>query len=213
VVVVSLETAGKVVARVEHDLLFDSAILQLLEPASDCELNPALGVGEPGCVEVPEVGPCKTLQRNLATCPGASGCPPGFTGKRLHAVVASSSNSNAIPDAPLYTCRFRVTAGFLGTTPVDSVNAQAKSSSGTALPAAGMNGLVTIVEPPPPTPQVSNCCTDRSEEDEAGCDDADCAACVCNVPETGAFCCSVLWDAICADIAQVECGAECPCAP
>jgi hypothetical protein len=213
VVLVSLDTAGKLVAYVEHNLLFDSTILQLVEPASDCELNPDLGVGEPGCIESPQVGPCKTLQRNLAICPGASGCPPGFTGKRLHATVASNSNSNAIPGGALYTCRFRVTPGFLGTTPVDSANAVAKSPSGATLAAAGMNGIVSIVEPPPPTPQPSNCCTDRSADDQAGCDDDNCADCVCNVPESGAFCCAVLWDATCADIAHVECAAECQCVP
>jgi hypothetical protein len=212
-VAVSLETAGKVVARVEHDLLFDSAILQLVEPAVDCEINPALGVAEPSCADAPEEGPCKTLQRNLANCPGATGCPSGFTGKRLHAVVASGSNSNAIPDAVLYTCRFHVAEGFLGATWVDSASAQAKAPNSSGLTTAGVNGLVTIIEPPTPTPQASNCCTDRTEEDEAGCDDEGCAACVCNVPQTGAFCCLVLWDAICADIAHVECAGECPCAP
>jgi hypothetical protein len=210
-VAVSLLTAGKVVASAEHDLLFDSSILQLPDPASDCEINPALGVGQPGCLSDPQVGPCKTLQRNLANCPGATGCPPGFTGKRLHAVVTSIDNKNPIPEGSLYTCRFQISDGFLGATWVDTVNEKATAPDGSTLLADGINGFVTIIVPPIPTPEPSNCCTDRTDDGNPGCEDDACEACVCSVFPAGEFCCTDLWDATCVDIATQECEAECQC--
>jgi len=219
-IAVSLFTAGLDVARVEQDLLFDDSVLQILEPATDCQINPALGAAQPGCIGEPQVGPCKTLQRNLADCPGAAGCPQGFTGKRLHIGVVSIYNRNPIPDGTLYRCRFTASAGVSGTTSVDSRNEQAYDPNNSDLPTDGINGLVTVFAPatvtptmeePSPTPGGSNCCTDRSQEGLAGCDDAVCEACVCNVPPEGSFCCEQLWDALCADIAGVECEAECGC--
>lgn len=217
---ITLRTGGKDVVRVEHDLLFDRTVLDLLEPSTDCWIDPNISVGEAGCLSVPQVGPCKTLQRNLAACPGATGCPSGFTGKRLHAVIRSPYNSNRIPDGPLYACRFRARSGFVGSTWVDSVNEKAYGPANVSLPAGGINGLVVLVVPPTPEPTVtrtptvegvSNCCVDRTAENEPGCDDAACAACVCAVPLVGEFCCTDLWDATCADIAAQECRDACPC--
>ncbi len=205
---VSLVTAGKAIASIEHDLLFETSALELLEPASDCTVNPVIGTGESGCLADPQLGPCKTLQRNLVSCPGSTGCPPGFSGRRLHVKLSSNFNDNPIPEGTLYSCEFHVQSDFAGTSLVDSQNEKAYAPSGSGIAVVGFDGTVDIV---PPTPEPSDCCSDRAWEGVGGCDDSACEACVCAVPAVGEFCCSSLWDATCADIASNECAGECPC--
>ncbi|NUN12242.1 MAG: CHRD domain-containing protein [Myxococcales bacterium] len=52
-----------------------------------------------------------------------------------------------------------------------------------------------------------DCCQPHSS---AGCDDADCSECVCNLDS---FCCDVGWDNLCVATAGIECNAACSCQP
>lgn len=57
-----------------------------------------------------------------------------------------------------------------------------------------------------PPPQ-GDCCT---ESEAPGCTNPTCEACVCNLD---AFCCDTAWDTICVAEAEVDCAADCNCAP
>ncbi len=54
----------------------------------------------------------------------------------------------------------------------------------------------------------NNCCDPG--DDQAGCEISECEACVCG---EDSVCCDDLWDGTCADIANVECVADCLCGP
>lgn len=53
----------------------------------------------------------------------------------------------------------------------------------------------------------SDCCRRQTEP---GCDDTDCATCVCSI-EGQETCCTELWDQTCSEVAMEECAAQCPC--
>jgi len=211
---VSLHGGGHEVAEVEHDILFDTDFLLLVQPSTDCWINPDVGAAQDGCIGDPQQGPCKRLQRNLQSCPGSSGCPSGFEGMRLNIVVGSTFNRNPIPDGLLYTCEFSVLTERTGPTWIDSRNARATAPDQSNLPADGVDGIVVVLAEPTPTPTPqppSNCCEAREDEFDVGCNDPVCEQCVCSVPVAGEPCCTIVWDAICADVAAVECADKCLC--
>ncbi len=123
-VTVSLASNGATVGGTRNSIVFDNTVLTLT--ASDCTINPAIGLfsGNPDCLSITNVGPCKNLSRLLYQC-GASpeplGCPPdaGANLTALTATIAATAapNTNAIPDGTLYTCTFTVAnvAGLPGT--------------------------------------------------------------------------------------------------
>src|SRR5262245_50311188 len=114
VVSVSLESdGGQPVGSMQTDILFDTRNVSLASVAA-CTIHPAIGTGAPGCDEDPVSGPCKTLNRSLASC-ATSPAPPGCEGQgpdisRFRALIAATAilNANPIPTgSPLFTCTFQ----------------------------------------------------------------------------------------------------------
>ncbi len=56
-------------------------------------------------------------------------------------------------------------------------------------------------------PCTGDCC---QSHDSVGCSDPAVTKCVCSMDS---FCCEVMWDSLCADEAQNQCGAKCGCVP
>ena len=117
---VVIDSDGESVGGFQNDIVFDHTVARL-DRAADCRINRAIGTTplgtEPGAVTCEDdrtIGPCKTLNSNLAPCAGdpvPDGCPaeaPDYS--RFRAIVASTQvpNDNAIPDGIAYTCTFTV---------------------------------------------------------------------------------------------------------
>jgi len=142
-VAVSMVTNDAGVAGVQNDIIFDPTLVDL-EKASSCTINPDIGDRLPACDEDPQEAPCKSLQRNLADCPDAAGCPEGSEGlRRFRGIILSTANVNTIPDGVLYTCEFMVT-GTTGTAVLQNLNVGSSDSTGTALDTIGCDGSVRI---------------------------------------------------------------------
>jgi len=152
---VSMVTSDASIAGVQNDIIFDPALVDLSK-ASDCVINPDIGDKLAECDEDPQTAPCKQLQRNLADCPAAAGCPEGSEGlKRFRAIILSTANVNTIPDGVLYTCNFTVKAAS-GTAMLENLNFGSSDPGGTAVTTDGCNGQVVIgggpvVDTPTPT--------------------------------------------------------------
>jgi hypothetical protein len=146
---VSLQTNGQDVAGTQNDIVFDPALVNLTT-ASNCQINAAIGDKLAGCDDDPQVGPCKQLQRNLADCPAAEGCPPGSDGmRRFRGFVFSTLNVNTIPDGVLYTCTFTVTGQIAATAVLQNLNFLASDPNGIAPTTVGGDGSVTVLGPTP----------------------------------------------------------------
>lgn len=143
---VSLDTEGASVAGVQNDIIFDPAIVNLAG-ASACTINPAIGDRLPECDEDPQAAPCKSLQRNLADCPAAAGCPEGSEGlRRFRGIILSTANVNEIPSGDLFTCEFQVQpdAAVGAVAELQNLNVGASDPTGTALDTTGVAGSVTV---------------------------------------------------------------------
>jgi MYXO-CTERM domain-containing protein len=161
---VSMATSGVNIAGVQNDIIFDPALVNLAK-SSDCVINAAIGPNQPGCDDDPQTAPCKTLQRNLAACPAAAGCPEGSDGMmRFRAILLSTANVNTIPDGVLYTCTFKVTGGT-GTAVLENLNFGSSDPDGNAVTTNGCNGKVVIGgAPPPETATPTETPTEEEEE-------------------------------------------------
>lgn len=185
-ITVSLTAGGQTVVGSQNDIIFDSAFANITgtgrciinrnissknsacnacsggsKDGQDCSTDadcPDDGSCQPKPKEsLPTDAPCKDLNAALATCP-ASGCETGFDGqKRFRGIILSLSNTQGIPDGPLYTCTFAVAAGEPGTTVLTNKNITVSGTSG-ALPSTGANGSIERVAAPTdtPTPTATN---------------------------------------------------------
>jgi len=141
---VSMVTSDASIAGVQNDIIFDPAIVNLSK-AGDCVINSAIGDKLTECEEDPPTAPCKQLQRNLADCPAAAGCPSGSEGlRRFRGIILSTSNVNVIPDGVLYTCTFTVTGGEGQTAVLQNLNFGSSDPAGSAKTTGGCDGKVKI---------------------------------------------------------------------
>lgn len=96
--VVLATSQGEEIAGIQNDLLFDPDGLHLAALRS-CTINPAISDDAPGCEDDPSSGPCKQLHRALDDLDD---------GQRFRGLILSLSNTTAIPDGLLYSCRVQV---------------------------------------------------------------------------------------------------------
>jgi hypothetical protein len=163
---VTLVSEGQQVAGTQNDIVFDPDQADLAR-VQDCVINPAISDRAEGCEDDPTSGPCKQLNRNLADCPAAQGCPTGSEGlRRFRAIILSLANTTAIPDGVLYTCTFNVASGLAEGTMIELQNLNFGSSNpgGQPLTTTGANGVIEIIGVPPtdtPTPQPTSTNTPR----------------------------------------------------
>lgn len=152
---ISLQTNGQAVAGTQNDIVFDPSLVNLTR-ASDCVINPAIGDRLPECEEDPPTAPCKKLERALADCPAAEGCPEGSEGlRRFRGLVFATGNVNPIPSGVLYTCTFTVTGQIAATATLRNLTVGAADPNGTALETIGGDGSITILGPTATTAAVS----------------------------------------------------------
>jgi hypothetical protein len=167
-VTVSLAGEGAGVIAMQNDILFDPAVVTL-DPRT-CRIAPHLSDRLAECEDDPRSGPCKQLHRAVRFCEEEDlACPDGSTGlMRFRAIVFTISNTNAIPDGPLYSCTV-VPTGAAGSVRLANRNVVVSGLAG-ALPAIGSDGIVTVIgagtvrptRPPTPTPSPTNSSPTRS---------------------------------------------------
>jgi hypothetical protein len=151
---VVLDSEGESVAGVQNDIVFDPSVISAAA-ASACVINPEIGDRLDACDEDPQTAPCKSLQRNLADCPDAAGCPEGSDGlARFRGIIISLANVNVIPDGVLYTCTFQVSelAQPGETYTLENLNGGASDPAGAALGTTTVSGTITIGGEVVPTP-------------------------------------------------------------
>ncbi|HYD47519.1 MAG TPA: hypothetical protein VEB21_04195 [Terriglobales bacterium] len=155
---VSVTLIGHGAGATQNDILFDSTRVNLTS-TSQCRIYPSIGTEAVGCDSDPPVGPCKSLNRHLASCseiPTPAGCEgQPATMKRFRGIVAATGvpNSNVIPSGSvLYTCEFEV----VNRTRLPAVLANAKTiastPAGVRLNATGASGVIQAGAAPTATP-------------------------------------------------------------
>ncbi|HVN83674.1 MAG TPA: hypothetical protein VMW17_02395 [Candidatus Binatia bacterium] len=180
---VSLVGGGAEVAATSNDIIFDGSVVSLTTTCasgtnkgnvcttdddcpgstttgrcnsnSACKINPDIGAATPDCIDDPTSGPCKSLNKAVATCPGPQSdpCPDGDDGKtRFRGIILATNNTTTIPDGVLYTCTFTIAAGATAGADLTNVGASSSDPSGGKLDSTGANGRIDVtVDTPTPT--------------------------------------------------------------
>ncbi|MBI3783213.1 MAG: hypothetical protein HY270_07415 [Deltaproteobacteria bacterium] len=128
----SLVTAGLQISATSNDIRYDST-----------QINVVLKSGnKPDCTIDASINPDSAVSKSLvASLPTVSGLPAGF--KTLRVGIFGSDNANAIPDGPLFTCKFAIAAGASGSITLTNIPG---ASDPAAQPVAvgGTDGIVTV---------------------------------------------------------------------
>lgn len=145
VVAATLSTKGAAIARTQNDIAFDSAnapIAALPNAAPDCTVNPQIAKDGTSFAFQPQ------------GCSGAA-CTS------VHAAVLSTTNTTAIPDGVLYTCKANIApSAAAGEYPLTISAVILESPNGQPLPnPIGSSGAIVVVVPTPTrTPGAADCC-------------------------------------------------------
>lgn len=130
---VTLHTMGAMVAATQNSLTFDNtkAMLNQVSGHPDCTVNP--DINRESTIFFPE--------------------PPNCTGSActgMKVLVFSITNLDPLPDGSLlYTCNVNIAATASGTSTIVIDGINLSDPNGIALPATGINGVITVGTPPP----------------------------------------------------------------
>jgi hypothetical protein len=139
---------GEEVAGTQNDVTFDPDDGANLTALNRCVINPEISNQSQACMDDPNSGPCKQLNRALDDVEG---------GRRFRGLVLALDNTTLINDPSaddevvLYTCTFTVAGDVVGgdVIPLACSNEGASDPDGVALDVTCGSGMITIQEASP----------------------------------------------------------------